>query len=174
MQKSAFLLAALLLPNLVASLVASPAHAKVGRIYGAGDWAVYAGRSNDGAKVCVMSTHWNDGRYVGIKRFGADHYLTVQASRPNWRFDGGDVRVSVTMDNFTPWHASAITEAGHNLLQFQVPGSAVGEFTHELDVSSHMVLTMGNNNVTWPIDLIGTSRATEAFVSCLKAEDQTN
>jgi hypothetical protein len=37
-----------------------------------------------------------------------------------------------------------------------------------------MVPTMGDNNVTWPIDLIGTSRATEAFVSCLKAENETN
>ena len=166
MHKLAFLLAALLLPGL--------AYAKVGRIYAAGDWSVFAGRSNDGTKVCVMSTRWNDGRYVGIKRFGADHYLTVQASRPNWRFDGENVRVSVAMDNFTPWHASAITESGHSMLQFKVPGSAVGEFTHELDVSSHMVLTMGKNNITWPIDLIGTSRATEAFVSCLKAENETN
>lgn len=136
-----------------------------------GPWAAFGGTDNDGNEVCGMSTHWDDGRYFGVKRYEGDKYLTVQVQNPSWRFNGGDVHVEFQMDNNGSWSADGGTERSGNTIEFTVPILRLRDFMTEFEGSERMAVQLGSN-VHWSMDLTGTEDVAKSFGQCLDEMDK--
>jgi hypothetical protein len=73
----------------------------------AGGWEAFGGRSDDGKKVCGISTE-GGGRWLGFKYFEGQSYVTIQLSKDTWTVDDGAVvQVVMQFDDETPWSAEA-------------------------------------------------------------------
>lgn len=156
---------------LSAALLLSPAavvRADTSVIYQSEGWSVFSGTANDGTEVCGLSATGHHGKYFGLKRYGNDDYLTIQAGQDGWSFDGGSVPVTITMDQNTPWQAEGITENDDDMVQVKVPLDNVREFMDEFGSSQTLDLQMGAGNVVdWSVDLTGSQDASYAFVNCI-------
>ncbi len=87
---------------IAATLLSAPASAEVRTYARAGAWEAFGGSSNNGQKVCGVSTS-GDGKYIGVKYYKGDSSLTIQLSNTAWKVtDGTKVAVTMKFDSQSP------------------------------------------------------------------------
>jgi hypothetical protein len=146
-----------------------------------GSWTSFAGTTKQGLPLCGMTTgNSNTGATLQIKYFAGDGgALTVQASKPGWRFAAGtETRADVWFDS--GWaggtdHAKTQTASFGGVVWFTVPADKAAGFLADFAEADHMRLNMGG--VTWTADMTGSRAIAGAFGNCLRpllaAEAQT-
>jgi hypothetical protein len=157
---------------LAASAFVSTAWADVKTFSRAGAWEAFGGTSNNGQRLCGVSTS-GDGKYIGVKYFKGDSTLTIQLSNTNWRVTNG-TKVAVTMkfDNQSPWRARATAyhmSDGDAALQFEIDEDQLDRWMAEFRQSYFLIIGFPNDKVDdWRANLRGTSAIADSMSECLR------
>lgn len=153
------------------AFLAGSAHARTIDFASAGSWDTFGGTDDAGNEVCGMSTYWNDGRSLMIKRYSGDNYLTIQLVNPAWRIAGDGYAMSLTFDDNSPWTGKASAMQGSSGLEFTVPKLRITDFISEFTASNSLAVEMGSNAVSWQVGLAGTENVTNEFRKCIDDMD---
>jgi hypothetical protein len=154
--------------TLLVSIIAAAANADTQTLASSGSWRTFGGTDVGGNEVCGMITTWTDGRSFMVKRYGNNHYFTIQVSNPSWSIDDDAIAVGMKLGNNTSWRATAsVRKRSPQGLEFTIPALRIMDFIDEFVSSSSMLLVMGDNGVSWRIDLDGTEVVIKSFASCL-------
>lgn len=163
-----FFCAAKLLASVAVTSIVATAYADTQDLAKAGSWDTFGGTDSAGNEVCGMSTSWDDGRSFLVKRYENENHVTIQALNPRWSIDSDTVPISMTLGDNEGWTATALVRqqapAG---IQFTIPALRIIDFINEFVSSDSMVLVMGDNEVSWHINLSGTEVVIKAFSSCI-------
>lgn len=157
-----------LFASVIVTALASAAHADTQDLARAGSWDTFGGTDSAGNEVCGMSTGWDDGRSFLVKRYEDEDHVTIQALNPKWSIDGETVPISMTLGDNRSWTATALVrQQGPAGIQFTIPALRIIDFINQFVSSDSMVLVMGDNNVSWHINLSGTEVVIKAFSLCI-------
>ncbi len=157
---------------IAATLLAAPASAEVQTYARAGAWEAFGGSSNNGQKVCGVSTS-GDGKYIGVKYYKGDSSLTIQLSNTSWKVtDGTKVAVTMKFDGQSPWRARATAyhmSDGDAALQFEIDEDQLGRWMAEFRQSYFLIIGFPNDKVDdWRANLRGTSSIADSMSECLR------
>jgi hypothetical protein len=142
-----------------------------------GGWEAFGGYSNEGRKVCGMSTR-GGGRWFGVKYFYGDLNLTIQLSKDTWKVRG-NAQIDVTMqfDNRGPWQARATAfhmDDGDAALQFRIGIKQVDQWLKEFREGYVLYVRFPNSTVEdWQANLLGTRQIADAMTQCLHAMSES-
>jgi hypothetical protein len=155
----------------MACLVGSSA-AEVMTFKRAGGWEAFAGRSNDGRKLCGMAVS-GGGRWFGVKYFEGNSSLTIQLSKNTWKVRSGEqIDVIMQFDNESLWKARATAfhmDDGDAALEFQIDSQQLSEWLDEFQESTILYVRFPSDNVEdWQADLSGTQQIAHAMGQCLQ------
>lgn len=137
-----------------------------------GAWTAFAGATDNGQRVCGISTS-GTGKYFGLKYFNGDRTLTIQLGSKDWSIrDGGRQRVSLTMGDHTPWTATANGfhfADGDAGLQFEVEADQLGQFMNEFGTSDELYVRFPNSDVSdWRGSLSGGQAISRSLLRCIR------
>ena len=149
------------------------AKAEVRILSRAGAWQAFGGSSDDGKRLCGMSTK-GKGMWFGVKYFKGDNGFTIQLSSDDWKLNDG-VKIAVTMrfDRESPWSATATgfhMSDGDAALEFEVPVNKLRLWLTEFRAANTLVVGFPNDRVEdWRVDLSGTTAVSNTLVACMDA-----
>jgi hypothetical protein len=157
---------------LAAALFTSAAQAEVKTYSRAGAWEAFGGTSNNGQRLCGVSTS-GDGKYIGIKYYKGDSSLTIQLSNTTWKVtDGTKVAVTMKFDGQSPWRARATSyhmSDGDAALQFEIDEDQLDRWMAEFRQSYFLIIGFPNDKVDdWRANLRGTSAIADSMAECLR------
>jgi hypothetical protein len=149
------------------------AQAEVSVFARAGAWQAFGGKSDDGKKLCGMSTS-GGGMWFGVKYFKNDDGFTVQLSNTEWKLkDGVKVKVTMRFDRASPWSAVSTgfhMNDGDAALEFEVPVNKLRQWLTEFRAANVLQVGFPDDNVEdWKVDLRGTTAVSNYMVACMEA-----
>lgn len=157
---------------LLASLWASPSHAKTKTLAQAGSWMAFGGtaeKSNQG--VCGISAE-PGGRYFGLKFFAGDDAFTIQMGTKDWKLtDGGRVEMTMQFDAHPMWRGRGTAfhfSDGDAGLELSVKRNQLDRFQLEFRSSSQLQIKFNGVLPDWRLGLEGTNAVNAAFQTCIR------
>jgi hypothetical protein len=155
-------------------VAASIGHADVVTFARGGPWEAFGGTSNDGQKMCGVSTSWKDDRYFALKYFKGDKTLTLQLGSPDWQIkNGAEQRVSLQIDQNGMWSGNAKGmhfSNGQAGLQFEINVTELKDFIAEFREGDQLFLSFpGSNASDWTANLEGTDTISTSLANCVDA-----
>jgi hypothetical protein len=148
------------------------ADARVFNIDHEGVWTAFAGTTDNGQRVCGISTS-GTGKYFGLKYYNGDNTLTIQLGAKDWSIrDGGRQKVSLTMGDHSPWTATATGfhfSDGDAGLQFEINTDQLGQFMDEFGNSDELYVRFPNSPVSdWRGSLSGGEAISRSLLRCIR------
>jgi hypothetical protein len=131
---------------------------------------------DDGASMCVMETRLNWGKEQGRfwVKYTAAGGLFLQIIKSNWKMPKGKVvPITITSDHNKVDLESQTTKLGPNEelsgLEISLTGAESWmNFLADVRYSDNMTISFKlGNEKPWPMKMIGTRKATDAFASCM-------
>ena len=163
---------------LAASLAITPpaliaqARAEVTVFAKAGAWEAFGGRTNDGKRVCGISTSGDD-MWLGVKYFAGDDGFTIQLSSTDWTVkDGERVKVIMRFDRLSPWSGAATgfhMSDGDAALELEIPANKLTLWLREFRQSNTLLVEFPEapDVEDWKVDLAGTTAITDRMIACM-------
>lgn len=135
-------------------------------------WQAWGGLSENGRKVCGISTQ-GGGRWFGIKYFYGDRHVIIHLSKDTWTAKRGTkVDILMKFDNESPWRATATSffmSDGDVALEFQIRTNQLERWFLEFKRSYTLYIRFPKNNIDdWRADLSGTRKIANAMNQCLQ------
>lgn len=160
---------------LALSLAAIPAAlAEVVVFARAGAWQAFGGTTDDGKRLCGISTS-GEGIWFGVKYFRGDNGFTVQLSSTDWSLkDGEKVKVIMRFDRLSPWTGAAtgfhMTD-GDAALELEIPADKLTLWLREFRQSNTLLVEFpeADDVEDWKVSLAGTTAITDRLVACMDA-----
>ncbi|HZT88398.1 MAG TPA: hypothetical protein VFA12_10545 [Stellaceae bacterium] len=158
---------------LLASAGIDAAQAATTTIARAGLWDAFGGTSNNGTRVCGVSTSWTDNREFLLKYYRGDNTFTVQLVSPHWSVNSGDkYRVAMQIDANASWSGLAVgAHVGNSgMLQFEINRNQLSRFIEQFRHGDILYLSFpGTGARDWTASLEGTNAVTTSFANCILA-----
>ncbi len=167
-------------PRLAAAALAlalaliSPALAEVVVFARAGAWEAFGGRTEDGKRLCGISTS-GQGMWLGVKYFRGDDGFTVQFSSTDWKVkDGEKVKLTMRFDRLSPWSGAATgfhMSDGDAALELEIPADKLTPWLREFRQSNTLLVAFPEapDVADWKVSLAGTTAITDRLIACMDA-----
>lgn len=159
---------------LTLAMATAPAIAEVVTFARAGAWQAFGGSTDDGKKLCGISTS-GEGMWLGVKYFKGDNGFTIQLSSNDWKLtDGEKVKLTMHFDRLFPWSGSATgfhMSDGDAALEFEIPADKLGTWLREFRQSNQLLVGFPDapDVEDWKVSLSGTTAITDRLVACMDA-----
>ncbi len=151
-----------------------PALAEVTVFAKAGAWEAFGGRTNDGKRVCGISTSGDD-MWLGVKYFAGDDGFTVQLSSSDWKVkDGEKVKITMRFDRLSPWSGAGTgfhMSDGDAALELEIPANKLTLWLREFRQSNTLMVEFPEapDVEDWKVNLSGTTAITDRMIACMNA-----
>jgi len=138
----------------------------------AGAWKAFGGTSNDGTRVCGMSSS-GSGKFFSVKYYAGDDTLTIQLGNDQRTLkDKAKVKTVMRIDKEAPWNATATGmhfSDGDAGLEFDINSKQIEEFIREFHDGNKISVTFPDDEVSsWLFTLDGSDTIVVKFAGCLK------
>jgi hypothetical protein len=154
------------------ALAPAAAPAQVAVFARAGAWEAFGGTTDDGKRLCGISTS-GEGSWLGVKYFKGDNGFTIQLSSTDWTVkDGEQVKVVMRFDRLSPWAGAATgfhMSDGDAALELEVPADKLALWLREFRQSNTLLVEFPEapDVEDWKVDLAGTTAITDRMIACM-------
>lgn len=151
-----------------------PALAEVVTFARAGAWQAFGGTTDEGKKLCGISTS-GEGIWLGVKYFRGDNGFTVQLSSTDWTLkDGERVKVTMRFDRHTAWAGAATgfhMSDGDAALELEIPADKLALWLREFRQSNTLLVEFPEapDVEDWKVSLAGTTAISDRLITCMDA-----